>query len=1131
MPTIYDNQERTILAGLEQFLGNAHRLDACVGYFNFQGWRLLEDSVARLTPKDSPTAARLLIGMHSETSRDLNLELRRAALEARGVKVAHMDGTKRKEALERTLDSLRDQLNIFLPTESDRASLIKLRDDLRASRIKVKVALGQRLHAKLYLAHRSDEVAPLAGFVGSSNFTRAGLNLQGELNIDVLEQDAAKKLTSWFNERWDDLNSEDISLQLADILDESWIQQADPYLTHLKFAYHLSRDAREGSVEGIASDIEAELFEFQTAAVSMAVKTLMKDSNNHGVMVGDVVGLGKTMTATAIARTMEERAGVETLILCPKNLENMWKEYVHRYRMRGAEVLPLSMAAKKLANMPRYRLVIIDESHNLRNAGTKTYNAVKQYIEKNGAQVVLLTATPYNVDVSDLADQLALFIPEDATLPIRPDAAIRAAGGLTEFLKRVKSGNAQSLEAFRKSNETDDWRALMGLYLVRRTRSFIKKHYAEKDERGYYLVFPVSGERSYFPRRKPRVESVVEGADEEYALAMETIDVVSGLVLPRQRLNLYLTEAAKSDETDEIVQRIKDRSASLQGIVRTGLLKRLSSSRAALMLSLQRHAVRDLSFMYALEKGLRLPVGSGTFVEADLMGDGSVVVESDDHEEQAAGRESISSIFHIDDSGRMKHAKRSELESLAKSAYEKAAKKQSGVEFLDPAKVNKDELVAALAADVEAVERLLERIGEVNASTDPKIKVLRTLVGDKHKREKALIFSEYQDTAEYLRIGLQLMGVKGVEAVTGKSDDPTRFARRFSPASNKNLGPLPEGDEEIRVLVATDVLSEGQNLQDSRIVVNYDLPWATIRLVQRAGRVDRIGQQATEVFVYTFDVGHGLDGELKLRERIRARLEQSGAVLGSDDQFFGSAREREVLEGFFDETKQAGVDAVGEDDVDAASYAFEVWRKAIQEHPELEQRVKNLPPGLQTTISARGSRKRGDLIALITSSFGIDTVMLVNDLGATPISPITAVADTAVPFGTIASEPIKDHLDKLGTAMGRAYDDRGQSLGAVGRINRRLYDVLQKHEKARDGLLADREVRQIVDDIYQNPLKTAAAQRLSRLMNEEEHKPTDRLLATVHALAESNELIVTPSDLDGGSLTFVASVGFNKREG
>jgi superfamily II DNA or RNA helicase len=1062
--------------------------------------------------------------MHSDVSYDLNLELREAALQARGISVPGRDGRKRNEELEKTLLSLAAQLNISVPTEADRKSLIRLRDDLRMKRVQVKVALGQRLHAKLYIAHREGRVTPVAGFVGSSNLTRAGLSSQGELNIDVVDQDAAKKLCRWFDDHWEDINSVDISEQLANILDSSWIEQTVPLLVHLKIAYHLSKVAREGIPSDIPKDIRGELFDFQSAAVSMAVKTL---EVRGGVMVGDVVGLGKTMTATAIARTLEEKINVETLILCPKNLEEMWLGYVHRYRLRGARVVPLSMAAKALGDLARYRLVIIDESHNLRNAGTQAYNAVRQYIEKNEPYVVLLTATPYNVDVSDLADQIGLFLPDDAMLPIRPDAAIRNFGGLIEFLRKVKNGNAQSLGAFRKSEEPDDWRSLMGLFLVRRTRGFIKKHYAQSDERGHYLVYPNSTLRSYFPKRKPRVETVGEGAADEIVLANQTVDVVGSLNLARQRLNLFLTEDAKRNP-DEVTQRIMDRSASLQGIVRIGLLKRLSSSRAALLLSLQRHVVRDLSFTYALQNNLPLPIGSGTFVETDLMGDGSVQEVDVDNPEEHANRESLSRLFDVGPDGVLIHKTHAELERFARDAYERVKEKKTNVQFLAPDKVNKDALLKVLSEDIRAVEALIGAIGEVSAAKDPKIKALKRLIGEKHNKEKVLVFSEYQDTTEYVRVGLQLMQVKGVEAVTGASDDPTRFARRFSPRSNQSIGGLPEGSDEIRVLIATDVLSEGQNLQDSRVVVNYDLPWATIRLVQRAGRVDRIGQQAEEVFVYTFDVGGGLDSVLKLRKRIIERLHESGIVLGSDDQFFGSEQEREVLEGLFDETKQTAFEAVDEDDVDVASFAYEVWRKAILENPALEKEVKDLQLGIRTTIPATKLARHGEVLTLITSNYGIDTVMMVGKNGATPISPVTAVTETVAKAGQAQLIPIEDHLAKLGDALNRAYDDRGQSLGTVNRINRRVYEVLQKHERVKSGLLQERNSREVVDLINRHPLRSSAGQRLAQIMREDGDKPTDRLLLTVQALSEKGELVVLPDDLASGELAIVASVGFQK---
>ena len=153
----------------------------------------------------------------------------------------------------------------------------------------------------------------------------------------------------------------------------------------------------------------------------------------------------------------------------------------------------------------------------------------------------------------------------------------------------------------------------------------------------------------------------------------------------------------------------------------------------------------------------------------------------------------------------------------------------------------------------------------------------------KHRREKVLIFTEYKDTADYVAAALRDSGITGIAAVSGGTSDPTELARRFSPKSNANLRERElDVGEELRVLVSTDVLSEGQNLQDGHVVVNYDLPWAIIRLIQRAGRVDRVGQESDTVHIYSF-FHDDVDTVLNLRARIRERLHRNAQVFGSDE--------------------------------------------------------------------------------------------------------------------------------------------------------------------------------------------------------------------------------------------------------
>jgi SNF2 family DNA or RNA helicase len=243
-------------------------------------------------------------------------------------------------------------------------------------------------------------------------------------------------------------------------------------------AYHLSQEARAGLSEFcIPPDFGDKLFEFQTAAVKIAAHHLNK---RNGVLIGDVVGLGKTLMATALARIFEDDFGLETLILSPKNLVAMWKDYREEYGLRG-KVLSISKVIQELPELRRYRLVIIDESHNLRNREGKRYRAVQEYIRSNDCKVILLTATPYNKNYLDLSNQLRLFLEEDRDLGIRPERQIRNIG-VREFEQRHQC-LIKSLAAFEKSEYPDDWRDLMRLFLVRRTRSFIKANYARTDSK------------------------------------------------------------------------------------------------------------------------------------------------------------------------------------------------------------------------------------------------------------------------------------------------------------------------------------------------------------------------------------------------------------------------------------------------------------------------------------------------------------------------------------------------------------------------------------------------------------------------------------------------------------------------
>ena len=187
-------------------------------------------------------------------------------------------------------------------------------------------------------------------------------------------------------------------------------------------------------------------------------------------MLGDVVGLGKTLTAVATALMLQAAEDYSTLVLCPKNLQQMWTEHIEEYDING-RVVPYSMVDKVLPELKRFNLVICDESHNLRNNGTIAYDAIHQYIRKNSSKVLLLTATPYNLAFRDVANQLGLYLDDDDDLGIVPTAALQADAQLAAKV----DGKTNTLAAFRRSEQAEDWKRLMSDHLVRRTRSFIKR--------------------------------------------------------------------------------------------------------------------------------------------------------------------------------------------------------------------------------------------------------------------------------------------------------------------------------------------------------------------------------------------------------------------------------------------------------------------------------------------------------------------------------------------------------------------------------------------------------------------------------------------------------------------------------
>jgi SNF2 family DNA or RNA helicase len=1093
MPRIFDNieQDQFLLPALRDTVGVAYRADFCVGYLNLRGWRAIADDIENWTGGDG-NCCRVLVGMQEKPE----AEFREAMQQFR--EHERIDNATANRLKKRLAEEFRDQLTIGAPTNADEAALRQLAAQLRAGKVVVKLYLRHRLHAKLYLLHRHDRINPCVGYLGSSNLTFSGLSGQGELNIDVLDGDATQKLSKWFEDRWEDRWCIDISQELINIIETSWAREdlIPPYHIYVKMAYHLSQEARAGLSEfNIPKDLDPLLFDYQKAAVKIAARHLNK---RGGVVIGDVVGLGKTLMATTLARIFEDDFGMETLILCPKNLQKMWEyDYRQRFGLRG-HVLPTSQAIRELPNLKRYRLVIIDESHNLRNREGKRYKAIQDYIAANDSLVILLSATPYNKTYLDLSNQLRLFVREDKDLGVRPEQLLRELGE-TEFSRRHQAG-LRTLAAFEKSDYPDDWRELMRLYMIRRTRSFIKQNYATIDpENGRpYLTF-WDGSRNYFPVRIPRTVTfpLNSHADrDQYAqlYADDVVKTINDLELPRYGLGQYTVKEvellARGAEVDAITN-LSRAGKRLMGFSRTNLFKRLESSGKVFLQSLERHILRNYVYLYAIQNNLPLPIGTQ---DAEMLDPGVSDADMDDlsttlslfESDVDVDEETVPTVDEL-----VEHLSEAEFKRRAEEVYnEYASRFRKRFKWLRSELFQK-KLATHLRKDAKALLEVLQTCGDWDAAEDAKLNRLADLITRAHPNEKILVFTQFADTVSYLERELKARGVRRLAGVTGSSTDPTALAHRFSPRSN-HKSEFVGADRELRVLIATDVLSEGQNLQDAAIVVNYDLPWAIIRLIQRAGRVDRIGQQAQEIHAYSFLPAEGVERIIRLRERVRQRLSENAEVVGTDEAFFEDDGETQVLLNLYNE--KAGIldDVEADDEVDLASYAFQIWQNAIKQQPSLEHTIKSMAPvSFATRQHIPNPKEPAGVLVYLHTSAGNDVLAWASPAGEIVSESQFDILNAARCGPETPALPRESyHHDAVSQAVQyivKAQKDApvGGQLGRPSGARFQTYEKLKAFADSQRGTLFERDYEtrglyRAVDEIYRYPLRQTATDILNR---------------------------------------------------
>jgi len=931
---IIDNRRERLVDHILTILPRADVARFAVGYLFLSGLEALGkqlDGIRELRLMIGNTTNRETIELLAEGRRRLEL------VEERMEETRYAKKAEQRRRVSETAENLKESVEVMDQTDEGEDLVRALLRMMEQKRLNVRVYTKGRLHAKAYIFDYSTPNPGNAGIaiVGSSNLTLSGIRDNTELNVLVHDNASPMDpksgnhavLVEWFEELWEE--SQNFEAYMVNELKQSWAAQpATPYDIYMKTLFMLVKDRLEGGEEKEIlwdDEITRDLADFQKVAVRQAIQMIR---DNGGVFVADVVGLGKSYIGAGIIKHFERTEHARPLIICPKPLEEMWVRYNEVYNLNG-QVLPMSLLQSaedrgvNLMEDVRYRdrdFVLIDESHNFRHHTSQRYEELQRFLS-TGRRVCLLTATPRNSRALDVYHQIKLFHAEDTTgLPIDPP-------NLKEYFKQIDQGERRLQD-------------LLSHVLIRRTRRHILRWYGYTADTGNPLrglsdehckpylsgtkraYVMVAGRHQFFPRRE--LEALRYSIEDTYNGLYHELRGYLGRPAGRETRptpGAHLTYARyglwnyvhKEEQKKAPYNDLQRAGINLRGLIRTSLFKRFESSVEAFRRSLHRMIRTHSMFLKALEHG-SVPAGEDAEV---LLGKSG---QLDDDELLAAIGE-------------------------ATGRY-------------DIADFDAEKLKEHIEADLGLLKKMLKLVEPITPDQDDKLQAfLKRLEAAPIDGHKCLIFTQYADTAEYIFENLN-PGKKqrDIEIIFGTDKSKPRMVGRFSPNSNPDFAPKKK-EEEIRLLVATDVLAEGLNLQDCSVVLNYDLHWNPVRLIQRFGRIDRIGSEHETIYGMNFLPETALERELGIRAVLAQRIQEIHDTIGEDNAILDKSEQlnEAAMYAIYSGGDMEGIEDKEEEFMDL-NEAEEFFRSLANDDPMEYERIENLRDGIR---SARAGVTRG----------------------------------------------------------------------------------------------------------------------------------------------------------------------------
>ena len=864
------NKEKFLSDIINGILPKTDAVDILVGYFYYSGYIQLSDNL-----KDKQI--RILVGL------DVDLQISKHIREVEAIREGFVSRNIVKEEYYKQFVRIFNDSD-FLDTAEKLEQFKMFYGKILDGSLEIRKTLDP-CHSKMYLFAYNDSVneggeLPGVLITGSSNLSYQGLKGRLELNArfnDKQDYEEGKKL---FNELWNNsvviVSKGNLDEWNNKVMTRIWYDKIySPYLIYIRVLKEYFNIPTSNNIltphditEGRYSNLR-----YQTDAVQMALNAL---NNHNGAIVADVVGLGKSVIASTIARNLRLR----TIVICPPHLYKQWEGYRDEFGFTASifsagKIEDAVLHYQELVKDGEQFLIIIDEAHRFRNEYTQNYALLHNLC--SGNKVLLLTATPFNNQPADIYALIKLFqIPSHSTLKTVENLGATFKDLIDKYKalrEAQKTGKATEEEIKKEINHiAKKIRSIISPLVVRRSRldlQGIPEYANDLKQQNIQLVLP---------NDPIELEYDLSGLKDLYLSTLDRInksegssDAVYRFKAARYSPALYIHEELKDklakeleDKTGVKLNLLLGRQTNISSFMRHLLVARFESSVAAFRASLGYMIQSSEHMLRWIEKRHKIPV----FKKGNLPDVDSFYESSDD------GMEEIEELFE---------------------KYESRGFFEIDMKYI------KDNFITDVEADIQLLKNLREQwFGKDNTiKSDPKLDSFVRIVRKQMKAEpnrKLIVFSEFADTVNYLgealaNAGLPVMKYTSADATPANKD---RIRANFDAGLKPSLQ-----QNEFHILVATDAISEGYNLHRAGAIFNYDIPYNPTRVIQRIGRINRINKKVfNELYIYNYfptDVG---EAETRTKEISTLKMAMIHAIMGEDTK---ALTKEEDLQAYFKE--------------------------------------------------------------------------------------------------------------------------------------------------------------------------------------------------------------------------------------